>query len=385
MYRRISFAFAVLFALLTRAAGADTPPSNLPSNTPASYDLTVQVVGQAESEWCWATSAKMVIEYFSPLPRINECDEANYHTSSTVCCADGSSPTCDKGGPLNPLPIYPISYHDTVYGTPLTFDQIKYQIWVKNSPVGFAWHWIPKGGHVMVLTGYATDSSGNQYVWVNNPEPVGKGSTELIPYSEFCQDTSPGDPYGRHTHQSDCWGYQFTGNELIFNLPPRATEITLPITAAQASDLNCTVVSDRTVPFTIKSGNKKATGTVQEQVCKERRTGTLDFYYRITNDSGSQGVISSVKVSDFAGFTTAAAYRTDGLGDLPALSATRGPAAHAITINAAPIPAKLSSKFIFLMTDAKSSNDTGKLIVRAAFAGSSTLRQTTIATDEPTE
>jgi hypothetical protein len=359
MHRSHILASAMLLGALCLSASAQTAPSSLPPNTPASYDLTVQVVGQAQSEWCWATSAKMVIEYFSPLPRILECDEANAHTHNTDCCSNGSSPSCDKGGPLNPLPQYPISYHDTKYGTPLTFDQIKYQIWVKSSPVGFAWAWIPKGGHVMVLTGYSSDSAGDQYVWINNPEPVGKGSAELIPYSEFCADTNPDDPYGRHTHQSDCWGYAYTGNRLIWNVPPRAKVDTLGITAAQAPDLDSAALSDRTLPFTINSAGNKITGTIQEQVAKENRTGTLDFYYRITSDHSSKGAITGLTVSNFAGFTAAPAYRIDGLGKVPSVWAKRGPAGRVIDIQTDPINAGQQSRFVLLMTDAKSSDDDG--------------------------
>jgi hypothetical protein len=52
-----------------------TPPSNLPTSTPALYDLIVPVVGQQQSNWCWAAVGVMVDNYDSPLPPVTECGE----------------------------------------------------------------------------------------------------------------------------------------------------------------------------------------------------------------------------------------------------------------------------------------------------------------------
>lgn len=380
---RHAFAVLLLIGLCLRAS-ADTPPSSLPSDTPGSCDLTVQVVGQHESMWCWATSAKMVMEYVAPLPRVPECVEANYHTHNTDCCTDGSSAACDKGGPLNPLPRYPFTYSDTPPHTPMTFDQLRYQVWVSKSPVGFAWSWVGGGGHVMVVTGYSTDSQGNQYVWINNPEPVGKGSAEVMPYSEFCEDTSPSDPYGAHTHQSDCWNYHFTGTRLIWNLTPRTTRDTLAISTAQAPALDGTVLSDRSVPFTLGSGNNKITGKIQERVAKEKGMSTLDFYYRIFSDASSHGDITGFSVDDFSGFSVAPAYRTDGLGSIASTSATRNPDGSKIDVTTDAIGPGKSSRFILLLSDARKSVDHGKLIVNGRLPGGRTP-STQLSTDEPIE
>jgi hypothetical protein len=64
-------------------------------------------------------------------------------------------------------------------------------------------------------------------------------------------------------------------------------------------------------------------GKVRDQVVRENRTGTLDFYETIISDAGNTQAASelSVSQSSFAGFTTDVDFRTDLSGN-PALHPT---------------------------------------------------------------
>jgi len=405
------------------------PPSNLPSNTPAAYNLIVPVVGQQESNWCWAASSQMVDNYVDPLPVVQQCKEANAMfnpngpepqpcpntnvpggctTLPTAnnpqtclvawsdCCSSGTSCSCNVGNGGSSVQ-FPFDYYGNSTGTTLTWDQLRYQIWANNEPVTFAWNWCPCpqpsnccGAHVMVVTGYETDSQGNQWVYVNNPEPVGQGDFECMSYDEWSQDTSNGDPFGAHTHQGDWFDSSYAGTQLINNL---ATNSVVPVTAlseAQAQNLAGTVISDRNVPIQVSGsffGLPATTGTVQERVVQESGSGTLDFYYHITNAPSSGGNITQLTLKNFGRATVAPAWRPDSLGTYAALQASRDVTGSNINIYLQPIPPGGSSHFILLMTDATSSNDQGTMQVNAEsqLFGLVTFNGTAqIATDQPT-
>jgi hypothetical protein len=127
-----------------------TPPSNLPANTPAGYNLIVPVVGQQESEWCWAASNKMVFEYDSPLPPVLQCEEANGATGRSDCCTNPGSASCNQGD-SDAGGKYPFAYFGAPSGMPLTWDQLRYQILVINKPLTFGWNWVRGLSHPLIL------------------------------------------------------------------------------------------------------------------------------------------------------------------------------------------------------------------------------------------
>jgi hypothetical protein len=364
------------------------PPSNLPANTPGSYQLIVPVVGQMENAWCWAASQQMVFEYDDPLPPVLQCQEANAAFGQSNCCTNPGSSTCDNGdgGPTSQYPFD--SYSATPY--PMTWDQLRYQIWVVNKPFAFGWNYTTAGTfHVMVVTGYSTDSAGNQSVWINNPEPVGMGDPCIMSYAEWAGPTTSGDSVcygGPHTHEGDWFDFTYNGTRLIYNLATNSTPPTTGLTEAQAPNLAGTVVSDRMVPFHLGGPGFSISGSIQERVVRETASQTLDFYYSISNNAGSSGVINSLRVGDFAGFAVAAAYRPDSVGTISTVAANREISGNHIVIDMQQvIAAGQASHFILLMTNATTSNDKGTILIEGLDPQHPQFRgRAQLATDQPT-
>jgi hypothetical protein len=364
------------------------PPSNLPASTPASYQLIVPLIGQQMNNWCWAASDQMAMQYDDPLPPIQQWAEANAAFGRTDCQQElanynpAANMPCDQpgGGSFNPFNSFG---NLAGSGSSLTWDQIRYQIWVMNHPIQFAWNWVSpgSGGHVMVLTGYLTDAQGNQWVDVNNPWSgvLGVGDPQTMTYAEWVSDTSPSSyEYGApHTHQGDWFDYTYDGFRLLYNVATNSTVPMNPVTLAQAPNQSGTVISDRLLPFEITAGGKTTSGTIEERVVQEVGTKTLDFYYRVTNSSGSSGAVTGLTIQNFGRFVVAGGYRTDGLGTAQAQSASRNISGSTIQINLQPIAPGSSSYFILLMTNASTSSDTGTITITGGQG------QTQLTTDQP--
>ena len=62
--------------------------------------------------------------------------------------------------------------------------------------------------------------------------------------------------------------------------------------------------------FTYSTTSGTNTGFIYSAVYDD--DGTLDFYYQIVNDPSSSTALARLTATDFAGFTTNSAYRTDG-------------------------------------------------------------------------
>ena len=105
---------------------------------------------------------------------------------------------------------------------------------------------------------------------------------------------------------------------------PGAT-VALPGTTSAAQPfLAGVVLQDELIPFSLAVSQQSQdliTGTVQQRVVQENATGTLDFYWRITQLSG--GSLGYLRVGNFITNTYDANYRTDGLGDVGPTSLTR--------------------------------------------------------------
>ena len=101
-------------------------------------------------------------------------------------------------------------------------------------------------------------------------------------------------------------------------LPPGVTLGVPPTTAAAEPSLAGLVIHDTLLPFTITTpaGALVCAGRLQDRVVRSRRTGRLDFYYRIRDTSGP-GAIGRLATSAFGGLPLRVAYRTDGLGTVP--------------------------------------------------------------------
>lgn len=87
----------------------------------------------------------------------NCCPSQNHPVPA--CCNDGGFPNFAQFG---------LSYCSTVNAA-LSWDEIKKQIACKGRPIAFSWHYKPKGGHMMVIIGYA-EAGIVQHLIVLNPE-----------------------------------------------------------------------------------------------------------------------------------------------------------------------------------------------------------------------
>jgi hypothetical protein len=123
-----------------------------------------------------------------------------------------------------------------------------------------------------------------------------------------------------------------------------------------------TVIYDHTTPFDVVNPDfdTSISGEIRNQVVRERRSGTLDFYETISCDPSSIGAAFQLEITqtNFAGFSTDVGFRTDlgGNATLHPFSATRS-AAPGSTVNlffggGAISPGQHSEPF-FIKTNAK--------------------------------
>lgn len=159
---------------------------------------TVTLRPQETGMWCWAASGEMTMESLGT--SIDQCDEANKRFGRSDCCNNPVPDDCVNGG----WPEYD-KYGFTASHTsdaPLSWDQVKDQIYCKQKPFAFSWHWSGGGGHMMVIAGYVT-LNGTNYVYKDNPWPppdpahgIPGGEAAIVPYSEYV--SGPG-----YTHWDD--------------------------------------------------------------------------------------------------------------------------------------------------------------------------------------
>ena len=181
--------------------------------------LPVRMRPQQTTQWCWAASGQMVMEYLGT--NVAQCTQANDRLTRTDCCNDGGG-MC--GFSLITYPIlhsaciqpnwpdlghYGFTSNETANGTALSWNELRRQIsdapYCGSTPVVFSWNWTGGGGHAMVARGYhtlylpVTDAPDVRinYVHVNNPWLPCFGDDQIITYDEYV--ARP----GNHTHGSD--------------------------------------------------------------------------------------------------------------------------------------------------------------------------------------
>ncbi len=188
MYKPIVFLFCAVVAAII-SGGCCTPSAVIGSQP-------VPITGQHTDSWCWAASGEMTMNFLGASPPVTQCDEANKQFGKTNCCDSPTPAECINGG----WPEYP-KYGftaDMTTDAPLTWDQVRDQIYCRNRPFAFSWHWDGGGGHMMVLTGYVV-VAGQQNVVINDPEPwatTGGGSQRVSLYTEYVSGTG-------YTHWND--------------------------------------------------------------------------------------------------------------------------------------------------------------------------------------
>ena len=183
-----------------------------------------------------------------------------------------------------------------------------------------------------------------------------------------------------------CFG---VGNAAAVTVAP-GTSVALSGTTELANPyLAGTVLQDVLVNFSFAAGPSLAdltTGTVQERVVREAGTGTLDFYWRITELTGTS--LSAFRLGNFNSAVFDANYRIDGLGDVGPSSIRRFGSNYANFLFTSPtggpsLTPGQDSLFFFLHTDATNYAKTGMFDVTTGSANSALFATFAPAVPEP--
>jgi hypothetical protein len=163
----------------------------LPSAFAQYRALSVPLVTQEHSEWCWAGSSKAVLNYYGQTP--SQCQIVNWAYGLNSAC--GNSTFNWNSNANQPNSIYGTSgsvqnilYHwglpNSAYNYASSWNTIVNDI-NANRPFVIRYGWTNGGGHILVGTGYET-YNGEDYVYMMNPWP-GEGNTYGI-YSSIVSD-----------------------------------------------------------------------------------------------------------------------------------------------------------------------------------------------------
>ncbi len=126
-------------------------------------------------------------------------------------------------------------------------------------------------------------------------------------------------------------------------------------TEAADPQLAGVVLQDVLLPFSINLGDgNMISGQVQDRVVRESSSGTLDFYYRIFNNSNSTGSIGLAGRDNYSGFTTNVDWRIDGLGTVAPTMASRSTSGSNVMFDflTQQIAPSEQSRFFFISTNA---------------------------------
>jgi hypothetical protein len=155
---------------------------------------------QEQSNWCWAASGQMVMEFHGH--NVSQCTQANNRLGRNDCCNDPTPGACNSTG-WPEFDKYDFSFLVTS-NTALTWDQVTGQIYCSRRPIAFSWHWNGGGGHMMVLLGYVT-LEGVNYVTINDPWAPNVGDQRIITYDHYVSGAG-------YTHWNDYYNIRYTGD-----------------------------------------------------------------------------------------------------------------------------------------------------------------------------
>lgn len=166
-------------------------------NPPVIASQTVTLHPQQTSMWCWAASGEMVMDFLGH--DCQQCDEANKEFGRTDCCDHPVPGACVNGG-WPQFDKYNFSFSQTS-DAPLSWDDVRGQIFCQKKPFAFSWHWTGGGGHMMVVTGYVTIDTTN-YVSINDPWAPNVGNQRVITYDDYVSGSD-------HTHWNDFYNVTY--------------------------------------------------------------------------------------------------------------------------------------------------------------------------------
>lgn len=166
--------------------GVEDPP-------PTSHFLSVPLLPQQTSMWCWAASSRMVMRFVDPAINAAQCSQANINFGRSDCCNNPTPQDCINGG----WQVFNnFGFTFTSQNNALSWNQLT-NLLSQGKPVMFAWAWNGGGGHMMVARGWKI-SQGKKYVSINNPWPPNVGDRQLITYTAWV-----GGVGQDHTHWAD--------------------------------------------------------------------------------------------------------------------------------------------------------------------------------------
>jgi hypothetical protein len=181
------------------------------NETPANVgSLHVPFTPQVASNWCWAATTTMILQYESrtnpkvaPLTQCQYvqqfCRSSDAHVSElwrldSLPLSKSALSYFDGSG--NPF-IAPMGhdYKQTRKGIPLTYSQLQAEF-LAGRPVIFGWQWQgltqktkdQDGAHFLLAEGTPFSSyfnGDNGWVSIHDPMPVGRGRHRIIRYSEY--------------------------------------------------------------------------------------------------------------------------------------------------------------------------------------------------------
>src|SRR5579864_8930494 len=173
------------------------PGAQLSCEPPAELMLPVKLIPQDVTNWCWAASGEMAMQFLGN--DVRQCDQANLEFDSTKksCCIDEDSATCNAGS-WPRFARYHFSFSRTCREA-ISWSDLKDQIACKKAPVVFSWIWgrqdsqpvndiacerAGRKGHMMVARGFA-ETDGQRLIYVLDPWEPKIGATKTITYEEF--------------------------------------------------------------------------------------------------------------------------------------------------------------------------------------------------------
>ena len=153
--------------------------------------LTVPLWPQETSQWCWAASGQMCMDFLGN--NVSQCTQANNRFSFSNCCNSPTPGACVLGG-WPEFNKYNFTSKNTV-NAPLSWDEIRQEIDCSNRPITYTWHWAGGSGHMVTVVGYSTGECNEQrFLHINDPLPVNTGSNYTITYEAYVA----GDPGSSH-------------------------------------------------------------------------------------------------------------------------------------------------------------------------------------------
>ena len=163
--------------------------------------LSVPLVTQEHSQWCWAGSSKAVLNYYAKTP--SQCQIVNWAYGLNYACGNTTFDWNSNANQPNSMygssgSVQNILAHwgvpNNAYSVASSWSSVVSDI-NANRPFVIRYGWTNGGGHIMVGTGYET-YNGTNYVYIMNPWP-GEGNT----YRTYASAVSASDHKWTHTQR----------------------------------------------------------------------------------------------------------------------------------------------------------------------------------------